>query len=215
MNYSVKFIVYLIFLVVTFITILSKRTVLTKADKWIYYLISLVLLQEAIAFFAAEKYQNNFATYHIYSPIELYVICRYFGESVTLLRRRKIGIKVGIAGIVISILNTVFLQPLSSANTYFLLFESCVVIILCLFSLLEVILAQDKNPYVLSGFWLTLCFLFYWSITFVGWGLFTLMVKVYFNAAPVETVLYFSNLVFYSGIAIVFFNYSRLIPSSE
>lgn len=193
-----------------------RRKDLSVTDRWLLLLITITIIQEAVAYSSSMFFHTNFATYHIYSPVELMIICCYFNGTVRMLKRSNAGLIIGIAGAAISVLNTATLQPLSSINSYFLLFEGCSIIILCQFSLLQVLQDEDMSPYSLVNFWVTLCFLFYWSITFAGWGFYSIMVDRHIKAGPTITnVLYLSNLMFYIGISCIFFNYSRLTSSGE
>lgn len=216
MIYSARFIIYLIFLLTAFFTGASKWKIFARTDRWLVLLMGITIVQEACAYFFSMRFRSNLITYHVYSPVEFFIICSYFNGTVRLLKRRHAGIIIGVAGIVIAVLNTLLLQPLSSINSYYLLFEGCLIIILCQFSLLQILMNEEANPYRLMSFWITVCFLFYWSITFAGWGLYGILVQRHLTAGPVvDMVLYLSNLIFYIVIACIFFNYSRLIPSGE
>jgi len=61
-----------------------------------------------------------------------------------------------------------------------------------------------------------MCFLFYWSLTYVNLGLFTVQIGRDDMLAKVFTwTLYLANLLFYFGLALVFLRYKKLIPSGE
>ncbi len=189
---------------------------LSKADSLICFLLFLTLVQESIAMYFRLTRHNNFPTYHIYTPIELSVICFYFILSF----RSKY--KYWIAGILttiscaLSILNTIYLQPLKTFNSYYLLFEGFTIITLCLLSFYKILIRDDVSPRKMAHFWLTISFLFYWSLTYVDFGLIGKLETISPKLAEVFTYsLSTANILFYLAVAIVFFFYKKLIPSGE
>jgi hypothetical protein len=122
---------------------------------------------------------------------------------------------IGTAGIFISIANTVFLQPFKIFNSYYLLFEGTIIILLCLLSLSDILLNELPDFKNQSFFWVTLALLFYWSTTYTGWGVFGVLEM---RKSPIikiiEIVLFFSNMSFYGVISYVFINYKKLTHSA-
>jgi hypothetical protein len=73
---------------------------------------------------------------------------------------------------------------------------------------------DEHVPYRFAHFWLTICFLIYWSSTFTGWGIYTVLnLKDSVIAAIFDQVLKVANFIFYIGIASIFIFYKKLIPS--
>ena len=189
---------------------------LSKADRWICLLLLLTIIQESIAYYLQVRFHNNYITYHIYTPIELAVICLYFDRSLKFKRPYRIGLIVAATALVISIINTAFYQPYDKINSYFLLIEGCVVIGFCLLSFYRIIIQDDTIPGKMVQFWITICFLFYWSLSYANLGLYGAQVNHTDTLSKIFTwSLYSANLLFYFGIALVFLRYKKLIPSGE
>lgn len=208
--------IYLLLLFITFCLGARKWGILQASDKVITVLIGLTLLQEATAFLCYKYIGNNIFTYHIYSPIEFFLICFYFNLINKILRKNNIGLLIGIAGVIVSIINTSNFQPLKTFNSYYLLFEGTIIIILCLLTLCDVLLSDSFDFNRRSYFWITLALMLYWSITYTGWGIFNLLNAE--NRSFLKTFMVISqgsNIVFYISIGFVFIYYKKFIPATS
>jgi len=211
---TLKYPVYFGVLLMTLVLGCRKWKELQTADKVLASLIAITILQEIIAYFSYKIIKNNMYTYHFYSPIELFLICYYFNERSRFLKKRNIGLIIGGVGIVVSLANTIYLQPLKIFNSYYLLFEGAAIILLCLLSLSDILLNELIDFKKQSFFWITLALLFYWSTTYTGWGIFGMLDMRKSGLLKIlEIVLFFSNLSFYGVISMVFINYKKLTPS--
>jgi hypothetical protein len=209
-------ILYQLLLLITAGYAVYRWELLSNADRWICVLLCLTLVQECIAGHLLFTYRNNFFTYHIYTPIELFVIVNYFVRSIGLGNSEYTGVWLGIAGIMLSLINSLLLQSFYQINSYYLLFEGLVVLGFCLISFYRLLIKDDVVPGRMVHFWITICFLFYWSLTYANLGLYgaqvgknSLLTKIF------DVTLYSANLLFYFGIALVFVRYKKLIPSGE
>ena len=189
--------------------------ILSLADRWMSILLIVTIIQECISRFLAFQ-GNNFITFHIYTPIELFLISIYFDRSISFKRPYRVGIIVGVAGIILAAINTIFFQSVKGINSYFLIFEACVILSFCMLSFYRLLIRDNIIPRRMTHFWLTICFLFYSSLTFVIYGLYGAMIGHDTSLAKIfDLTLYFANLFLYFGIALVFFRYKKLIPSGE
>lgn len=213
MNLELRFIVYLLLLVLAFVSGAYRWKLLSEADKWLCFLLLLTVLQEIIAYASGWLFRNNLFTYHVYSPLELFIICMYFNDCVPVLRKKNLGLWIGTAGIVLSIVASTWLQPLSGFNSLFLMFEGLCVILLCMFAFYKLLLQEDISLRGMAHFWITVCFLVYWSITYASWGLYSIFLEQ--NLKWANAVLLGSNMIFYVGILILFLRYPKLRPSGE
>lgn len=189
----------------------------SRADRWLAGLMIVTVFQEAVAYLLAVRYNDNVASYHIYSPIELSLTGLYLIESMPSFRRKKLAwVTVGTA-VGCGIINTAFLQPFSAFNTYYLLFESTSIILLSLWSLYKVMLREDDRPLKRVHFWLLILLLCYWSATFMSWGVYNVMLasRPWLSHTIFTATLNVANLIFYLGVAWTFVRYNRLIPSGE
>jgi hypothetical protein len=207
---------YLLLLIVTFGISLFRWKILSQADRWICLLLFLTFVQECAAYLCYKRYGTNLITFHIYTPIELSVIILYFNASLKISKNPLFGVVTTLVCILLAIINIRFFQHLDAFNSYYLLLEGCVVIGLCLLSFYKLLIREEVIPNRMVHFWLIICFLFYWSLTYANFGLYSESVKVggtvdwIFNIA-----LNSANYLFYLGIATVFIRYKKLIPSGE
>ncbi len=189
---------------------------LSQADRWICLLLFITIIQEWIAYEFKITLKNNYITYHIYTPIEVLVILFYFDKAANFSRNYFVAISVGILSIILGFIETFFLQKYYEINSLYLLYEGCLVITLCMFSFYKLLIREDIVPNKMAHFWITICFLFYWCLSYINLGLFSyqightkLVMKIF------GWTLYGTNLLFYSAIAFVFLRYKKLIPSGE
>ncbi len=209
-------ILYELLLSVTVGIALSKWRRLSKADKWIGILLVATFIQEVIAGYLKINRKSNFFTYHFYTPVEIYLIAQYFDRSIDLKPKNRLAIIIGLVGGCFCLINTLFFQPLSKINSYDLLFEGSVVLGLSLLSFYRLLLREDVVPGKMAQFWLTICFLFYWSLTYANFGLYGGQIGRVSKLTQIfDSTLTIANLLFYIGIAIVFIRYKKLIPSGE
>lgn len=213
---EIKIYLYELLLLITVVIVFRRWRVLSTADKWICILLTLTFIQETVAQYLRVYVRNNFLTFHIYTPIELFIIINYFDRSVQIIKGRYIGIYLGLAAVAVSLIDTIFFQPINTINSYYLLFEGIVVIGLCMLSFYKLLVKEDVVPRKMVVFWVTVCFLFYWCLSYIDFGMWvatidrnTLFAKILGQA------LYFANILFYLGIATVFYRYKKLIPSGE
>lgn len=216
MNLTLAFVLYEALLLFTAASAISRWRFLSNADKWIAILLLITILQEGIAGVLRTLYVNNFITYHIYTPIELYFIINYFIRATRVKNATILGITLGLFAVLLSILNTIYLQGLKQWNSYYLLFEGIVVICFCLFSFYRILIRDNVTPKNMALFWISSNFLFYWCLTFINVGMYPLIIgTTNLLRLLISTTLLYANLLFYAGIAIVFLRYKKLVPSGE
>lgn len=213
-NMSPRDYIYFSLLTCASLLSLSQWRRLQSSAKYLAVLMILTFVAEAIALYISRNSGNNLFIYHISSPIEFLLISLYFNESVTIIAKRRIGLFIGILGIVLSVMNSLFFQKPTSINTYFLLFEGTAIIIYCLLSFHQILLDEEYLPYRNVHFWISICFILFWSTTFTGWGIYAVrdsrdvtLVRAF------STLLTIVNFLFYFGIAAIFLNYKKLTPS--
>lgn len=186
---------------------------LSRADKWLCFLMLLAVIQEFIAYMAARILHNNLFTYHVYNPLELLVICFYFNESIDVLKVRHLGIGIGLFGVLLSLFDTLLLQPVWTFNSFFLMYEGFCIILFCLLAFYRILIKEDESPLRKAHFWITVCLLVYWSCTYTSWGLYTVFQQRNYYVQLANMVIFISNLLFYAGISILFLRYLKLKPS--
>lgn len=144
---------------------------LDKAAKIFCGLVCLVCVCEFLALYYRWKHHNNMPVYSIYSLVEFFTISLYFNYSIDIFRKKNIGIYVGITGIILGILDIVFLQPLNTFNSYYLFFEGIGIITMALFSFFRLLINEDGLVlYTYPHFWFTAILSLFWSSVFINWG---------------------------------------------
>lgn len=196
-----------VFSVVTGITNLRRAN---TPDKIFILYITLAGSQEYLGQYL------GFWTAHIFAPLELLILGCYFDLTFTMFKRNHIGTLLGSLGFVISLLNTWLLQPLSIMNTNFLMLEYSVIILFCLYAYLQILMIDLDGVFSNVSFWIVSLLLFYFSITFAGWGVFTLLPRTNTHLdIAVNYIRYFSSLLFYLAAGIIFLRYPKMIRSGE
>ncbi len=157
------------------------------------------------------------AVYGIYSPIELLILGVYFNCSIQAFRAKGIGLIIGVAGVVVGIANSIFLQPLSGSNNYFLFFEGIVTISMVLFAFARIFIEEAEQSLSRSPhFWIGIALVFYWSITFCNWGLYEyLYAKHPKSGWLVGLSLELANLITYIIFIVVYLRYPKWVADNE
>ncbi|MEO6831234.1 MAG: hypothetical protein ABI378_03185, partial [Chitinophagaceae bacterium] len=174
-------------------------------------------IAEVVARMAAIRFGNNMPVYALYSPIELLLICLYFNFSIPTLQRRGIGWYLAILGILVSVLNAVFFQPLTTFNSNFLYFEGVVIIGLSLYSFYFLVRSSDDLQLTkLRHFWFSFIQCSFWTITFINWGLYEyFIVHVQRFVPAINIFISVISGVAYLCIALVFWQYPKLKSTDE
>jgi len=211
---SAKLILYILLLLCINLLSISRWKKFRIAEKLIAVLIFITVFAEVIAAYAVQRWHNNMPIYHVYTPLEFFLISLYFNYSIKAFRRKNFGVLLGVIGVLLSFCNTLFLQKITTINSYFLMFEGTVIIGYCLLSFHQILMDEERLPYRFAHFWMTVCFMIFWSATFTCWGIYTVVEQD--NSLFVSIfnkLLAVANFTFYLGIASIFLFYKKLIPS--
>lgn len=131
--------------------------------------------------------------------------------------RWNLGLYLGGIGIVLGVLNLLFLQSLNTLNYYFLFFEGLVVIAMSLFAFFRLLLKHDSlNLYKYHHFWFVCILVFFWSITFLNWGLYDYInVRLQYAAWKINLALMMVSAITYSCFGSVFLLYPKMQRGDE
>ena len=169
-------------------------------------------ISEVIAYKLALERKNNLLLYHIYTPIQFFFLCLYFNIIISFFRRIYAGYIIGISAIVLSVLNTIFLQhPKTSYNTNFLAIESLLVVGMTLCYYYDYLSKPITSKHITSPeFWITCLLLTYWSFTYLRWLVETTVPSlITANAIIIQYMMWSINIFTYSGFAIIFLFYRK------
>ena len=207
--YYIKGDILLLTLTTTVIIGTRRYRIMDTATRIFYYLSVLTLLGEALAYYAAYKYANNLPVYNIFNILELFLISLYFNYSIASFRKKKVGILLGIAGIIIGVVNNFFIQSVNSITSYFLLYQAWAIIIMGIIAL-SAFMKDDDTRQIKKEvhFWLPVILIFSYCFTYL---LFTL-VSFYSKDVPtgVSLSLFLISIITNLSIATVFFFYPKM-----
>ena len=160
-------------------------------------------------------WHNNLLLYHIFSPFELILICLYFDQTVLALKKTKIAVIAAAIAIPLAVLNACFLQdPSAMTNSHFVLLEGTLIIIFSLLSFFQILMEEEQLPYHFAQFWITASLLVFWSFTYTGWGIYSVLnIKGYPLAPLFQDILMVAAYLQYIGFAVTFVQYKKLSSS--
>ena len=217
MIYQAANYIYLLSLLFASVCSLSRFRAIDKASKILSVLISCAFINECAAFLLAKLYHNNLVLYNIYSFIEFAILSMYFNNIIDVFIKKNVGVYIGVAGIVLGVLNLIFLQHLDSFNSYFYLFEALTVIGMSLFAFFRLLLKHDSlTLYTYHHFWFVSILLFFWSITFLCWGLYDYInQQLRQSARNINTALAIVGIITYTALGCVFLLYPKMKSVNE
>ena len=174
------------------------------------------LSEELLCDFYRMFYHNNIRIFHLSAPLEFFIICLYYNYAIAYFKKRKLGIWIGIFGIILGLVNTLYIQDLNTFPSVFMLFEAFCIIGLSMYSYFTLFRQEDLVLKKSVQFWATSLFLLFWSFTFVIWGVRGIVTQdspyIIKLAFPLLCAI---NMVYYGGFLVIFINYNKLIPSGE
>jgi hypothetical protein len=208
MDTTTLFFMYMTVILLSICASLANFKVWDKASKIIILLLGLTFLAEATAYVAAEKLRTNMFVYHIFAPIQLLVIGKYFDAAV--FTNKKIGQWIGLFGIAAAISNSLFLQPIEMLNSNFLLFEGLAVMGMSLYSFQPILSDARLDIYKYVHFWFILILVFFWSMTYTIWALYAILeLKKIFLIPFISLIILAVNIITYFGIGVVFLMFPK------
>ncbi len=213
---SVAIYAYLSLLFLNVVLVILRWSVLSRTDRIIGIFLCVTLASEFFSSLNPESPIARTRAASVYGGIGLFLFSMYFNQSVAVLKRVGAGWITGILSIVFMLAINFLSEPNRTINSEFLLVEATVIIVFSLFSIRQILLQENQNPYKTALFWFTCAFLFFWSITFTGWGLYPQFKSKSdtFNQVFFKILLGISYL-YYSGLALILMKYKKLIPSGE
>lgn len=215
MSENTELYIDLVVVLSAFLIGLYRYSVIDRPSRVLLLLLLIILIDESVGHIFSERFGNNMVIYNSYSLVELFLISLYFNYTIKRFRKRNIGCYIGALGLIFGVLNFSLLQPLNSFSTSYLLFEGFFIILMSLISFYYLLLSEDDlKLYRQSHFWFTSVLLFFWSVTYVAWGIFPL-IHSKTNIKLIESLLWVVNIISYSSIAIIFLLYPKLQATNE
>ncbi len=208
MEPNIRFVIYLSVVFLAILGGIYKLKGKDQASKILVLLLCLTLLTEFTAYWAAIKFRNNMFVYHFFAPIQLIVLGIYF-DNIDAHKKRRIGFFIGTLGAIIAIVNTIYFQPLKMLNSNFLLFEGLIIMGLALYSFQHILTNEKIDIYKYGHFWIIVILIFFWSVTYTIWALYSVVGLKKLFVMPIVTHLLWSvNIVTYLAIGFVLLYFS-------
>lgn len=118
------------------------------------------LFSELVAFFFVLKFNNNLPVFHVLSPLLFLILICYFNRISITIKRYHLGMILGVIGVLVSLVNTWWLQPINTFNSNYLLFQGLCICLMGFIALHdfeedEVNLYLHRKP----DFWVCIVFL--------------------------------------------------------
>lgn len=217
MFYQVAYYIYFVSLLFACICGVYRFKKTDTASKVLCVLICCAFINEGTAYYLAKKYHNNLLLYAIYSFVEFGMLSLYFNNVIDVFIKRNMGIYIGAGGIILGVVNLVFIQGPSSINSYFLLFEGLSIIGMSLFAFFRLLLKYDSlNLYKYHHFWFISILVFFWSITFLNWGLYYYInMELKQSAWKINAALAIISAITYCCFGCVFLMYPKMQKGNE
>lgn len=215
MNTSIKIYSVIVIIAIAMLCGIYNYKKLDGASKVLLLMITIGFINEVTAYMFAKFYGNNMKVYNSYSIVELFILSVYFNKSIPIFRKWHLGIYIGFIGIIVGVIDFSFLQSLSSFSTTYLLFEGFCIILMALVAFYYLLLNRDDlRIYNYPHFWFTSILLFFWTVTYVTWGIFPI-IHSRKNVQLIASFLSLVNIISYSAIALVFLFYPKMKITNE
>ena len=217
MIYHLVYFIYFVSLLFASFCSLYRFKTLDAASKVLCVLMCCAFINECAAFYIERAYHNNLPLYAIYCFIEFGLLCLYFNYLIDVFIKKNIGIYIGITGIILGIINIVFIQHMNSLNSYFLFLESLTVIGMSLFAFFRLLLKYDSlDWYKYPHFWFISILILFWCITFLSWGLYDYFnLKLGQEAWKINCALLIVGVITYCSLGCVFLFYPKMKGINE
>lgn len=204
---NIQFVTYISVLVFSFAVSLRKFRRMEGSLKFICILLGFTMLTEILAAYMAIRYRQNRMVYHLYAPVSLAMIALYYNYSIKELGKYYAGYFVAVAGIIAAFFNTLYFQPLQAMDSNITLLAGVCIVIMAMVAFYKIYTDESNRRFTHTPhFWLSLLFLFYYCTTFLLFGLmeYCLEKQMHHILQGMYWFLWGVNLIFYSGIGVVF-----------
>lgn len=200
-----EYYLYLALVLIAFLISIHKIGLSRREDIVLSLLLISTFISELIAILLINKYKNNLIIYHIFSPIQFLLISIYFNDVIKSFKEKNTGIYIGISGIAISVINTLFIQHINVLNSYYILFEGIIIIAMILHFFYSIIQQDQQVLFRNKHVWIGMSLLLFWSITYSYWALSGGITEYAYEYMPViARILRYVNIITYSSLSIIF-----------
>ena len=165
-------------------------------------------ISESISRIIALKVHNSSPVYHFY----VLLLVSFFSIIYFLLIPQK-GVRVFIlvscfTFLILSSLNSIFLQNLQVFPSLSILIGSVIIILFSL-SLFKYLVDKKMIFNKHNIIWFNTSVLIYFTIQIFSWGVYSYLIRKNLNSKTISDVAFFTNILFYSSIALLFITYQK------
>lgn len=163
-------------------------------------------LSELAGIYSEYLYNNKAPVYHIFSILELFLICTYYIYCIKNNSQLPLVLSAFLMSILLGLGNLVFFQKFTEYNTNMLMIECVIIIGMSLFSLFKIVQKEDVISIVTyPHFHITIAMLLLWTSTFFFWAFLNYFkTSNAFNYEVIGTGQVIVNLIIYCYIGFVF-----------
>ncbi len=205
---------YLLF-IVCIVAMVLKYSQLLISNKIIGWIIVLSVVSEIIGYVCAKYYHYNLFLSHIFSPIECILFMVAYGIE---LRIPKANIIVYVSIVIIlSAINSIFIQPITSTfDSFFIAFEALILTLFSFAFFYRLLQETELHPlYTYSFFWISIGWLFYGTGSLLFLGMLNSDIKFQGGKAfgVLKLLKYFFNVLLYLCILLSFIFHRQHLKS--
>lgn len=203
-----RFFFYLLILLLSVIASAVSFKKLTAPFKIFGAFLFVTFISEVFSKVLAFKIHNNSPVYHFYVLLLVLFLSIFYFLQIPQKAVRTFIVITCFSFLILSSLNSIFLQPLYSFPSLSIMVASVIII---LYSLTLFIYLLDKKMVFnrQSIMWLNTSILIYFTIQLFNWGFYSYLIRNNLNSKIINDVAYFTNILFYSSIALLLFTYSK------
>lgn len=184
----------------------KKRRQLSAAYTLFVYLFMITFVVESTAFPLAINYCNNSTIYNSFTIIELFLLSRYFNQTVSVLRKYHIGWWIFTGGFIVSLFDNLFWESVFRTNSIALMYEQFSICILAICSFYD-LFRKDSEWLRETRFYISATTLVYAASTLLFWTFYPFFHK------SMAWGIYLPNLFYYTSYILIFSQYKKLRPS--
>ncbi|MDP4261151.1 MAG: hypothetical protein Q8941_01355 [Bacteroidota bacterium] len=172
-----------VYFVLLFITLISYLGGFGKKPRYVRMVILLMILwffTSAVAIYLV-KYgglTNNLFVFHISTPLEYVILSMLFRDVIVNKAIKRIILLSVPFFVALSVLFSVFIQPVDTNNSNIIIIESVILVFISLFFLREILLLQQVTVlHRFPMFWICVGILFYYTGNLVIEGMLNYMIR--------------------------------------
>lgn len=189
-------ILYMLLLLILANIGVAKFQRLTTPFRFLAILLIYTFVSEMVSFYTTATYGSNLSVCHLFVWVQFaflsLVYAKIFGWGV------RTGLIITALFLLVSCCNIFFLQSIRKFPSNTAMLSSCFFITISLFYFKRLLQhVERENILKRSVFWFNAAILIYFSLAFWYWGIYNHMLNHKITTAPVTTIIYYLNILFY------------------